>query len=376
MAASLDLIRRLAPACIFAVLTACSSEPLQRQGPPSANQGGQGGAPQVAEPLTLPLLVRTRVSSDEGAAYFRAAFADVDFGRTPVASAQLKLRLESPCFPFSNWAELEIPAGQRWPAVCDAFDRKLSISLDDPSDAGAEGAKPGLELLRAVTPFGGPLELTADVTDVVNGLPGAHRLRVAIDTWGDAEGMLSGAQGEWLVSVDLELTPGSAPRRVLAVQPLFYGDQLEVDAPPASFVVPEGVRSARIDYRATGHGGEPDLGCSGPAEEFCQRTHELGVDGELLPPLSPWRSDCAALCTLIDNDAGFGPARYCAQNPCGAPSSVRAPRANWCPGSETPPIELEATSLLQPGEHQLTRRVRELHAGGLWTVSATYFAYE
>jgi hypothetical protein len=326
--------------------------------------------------VTIRLFDGVHVASALGAEHYREAFVDVDFDRGEVADARLLLRLESPCFPFSKWSEQEIPEGHRWPSACDAFDRKLSVSLDDPSDSNRSLAPPGLELVRAITPFGGPLELTTDITDVVNGLPGRHRLRVAIDTWGDPDGQVSGANGEWLVSLDFERTPGTAPRRMIAVVPLVFGDQQEVDAPPLSFTVPDGVGSARIDYRVTGHGAEPDPLCRGPAEEFCQRTHELTIDDEPLPSVVPWRRDCATLCTLTDNDAPLGPAQYCAENPCGALASVRAPRANWCPGSATEPLTLETAALSAPGEHQLTRRIRDLKPGGLWTVSATYFAYE
>jgi hypothetical protein len=47
--------------------------------------------------------------------------------------------------------------GVRRPADCDAFDRNFEIALDEP-DADS-GAPPGLELVRAITPFGGPLRL-------------------------------------------------------------------------------------------------------------------------------------------------------------------------------------------------------------------------
>jgi hypothetical protein len=142
-----------------------------------------------------------------------------------------------------------------------------------------------------------------------------------------------------------------------------------------TFEVPEGAGRARIDYRVTGHGGVFSPGCLGPAEEFCQRTHELRVDGELVQELTPWR-DCSDNCNLSNNDSGYGPAQYCAQNPCAAPESARAPRANWCPGNLTSPFIIEAPVLEVQGEHELTRSIHELANGGVWTVSATYFAFE
>jgi hypothetical protein len=317
------------------------------------------------------LLDAVVISSDVDAEHFQSATADVDFGTDSVTSAKLLVELTSPCFPFSNWVEQGVPTGQRWPARCDAFDRTLSVTLDD---AAPDEQQPGVELLRAVTPFGGPMQLEVDVTDVLNGLPGQHRLRLRIDTWSDADGLVSGSSGEWQASVSLETIPGAAPRRVLAVVPLVLESQTLVDAAPVELSVPEGVGSARLDYVVTGHGAVPELGCT--AEEFCQRTHELRLDGELLEELSPWRSDCANLCTITVNDATAGPSSYCAENPCGSPESVRAPRANWCPGSLTPPFSIEKPALTVAGTHELTRKIEGLREGGQWRVSATYFAFE
>lgn len=370
--------------------SACRSEALETAAPGGAapSQGGEAGATGTWEAgaaaggagagsiVELNVLSRVRVSSDPDAEHHQQAFGDVDFGEFEVARATLSVTLESPCFPFSGWGEQDIPPGHRWPERCDAFDRALSVSLDDPDDASAPGATLGLELVRAVTPFGGPLHVEADVTDVVNGLPGAHRVRVKIDTWGDPEGQLSGAKGEWIASVSLSLEPGVAPRRVLAVLPLAYESQLQVEGSPIGFEAPAGASSARLEYRVTGHGAALDLRCIGPAEEFCRRTHELRLDGRLLRELTPWRDDCAELCTLTANDAELGPRRFCAENPCGAVESVQAPRANWCPGSPTAPFEIEAGALAVPGAHELTRRIPDLREGGSWLVSVSYFAFE
>jgi hypothetical protein len=346
------------------LLAGCSSEPL----------GGNSGLdmpPMSAEPETLRVLDARVVSSDPDAENFQQVSAEVDFGKAQVASAALRVTLESPCFPFSGWLEQGVPEGQNWPARCHAFDRALSVTLDD---AGPDHPGPGLELLRAITPFGGPIELVADITDVVNGMPGAHELRLTIDTFSDAAGLVSGSAGEWIASVSVVLQPGTPPREVVAVRPLLLEAQTSVEAEPLVFTVPEGVESARIDYRATGHGGAGDPQCIGPAEEFCRRQHLLLLDGEPIADLLPWRSDCATLCTMVDNDDAAGPASYCAENPCGDPRSVRASRANWCPGSATPPFELTSPVLTEPGTHELMRTIEGLREGGQWRVSATYFA--
>lgn len=365
------------------LVVACHSQPLDRANPgdggapASSDAGGEAGLPSGGiggEPIVSPILEEVQISSDPSAEHFQRATGEIDFGAESVTRAVLRVSLQSPCFPFAGWADPGVPNGQRWPTLCDAFDRTLSVTLDD-AEPPTEAA-PGIELLRAITPFGGPLDVEADVTDVVNGLPGVHRVAIKIDTWSDADGLVSGSNGQWLASAELAVWRGKAPRRVLAVVPLVLATQTDADAAPLTFEVPAGVGDAHIEYRATGHGGVFSLDCAGPAEEFCRRTHQLSLDGDLLPELVPWRDDCADLCTITENDSGYGPASYCAENPCGDPRSVRAPRANWCPGSMTPPFVIEAPALAAAGEHELTRRIPELAKGGLWTISATYFAFE
>ncbi|HVJ18694.1 MAG TPA: peptide-N-glycosidase F-related protein [Polyangiaceae bacterium] len=350
----------LVPALLAAL--GCASEPLKQ---PKGDQPVTGSR-------TLSVFERVRVSSDDQAEYVRNAIAEVDFGADSVSRAVLKVELESPCFPFAGWQELEMPEGHNWPLTCDAFDRLLSVSLDEPAE-GSDGP-PGLELVRAVTPFGGPLSISSDVTDVVNGLPGTHQLKIAIDTWGDAEGRVTGAKGEWIVSISLELELGAPLRRVLAVRPLFLGSQTEPDSPALAFTAPEGASEGRIEYRATGHGLAEDSTCIGPAEEFCSRTHSLLLDGAVLDEFEAWRTDCAAYCTPAHDDTFDRD--YCAENPCGAAQSVRAPRANWCPGTVSAPRVLEGTGLAVAGEHELATTISELKEGGNWRVSLTYFAFE
>jgi hypothetical protein len=144
--------------------------------------------------------------------------------------------------------------------------------------------------------------------------------------------------------------------------------------------VPEGTASARLEYRTTGHGGTlvpDDASCIGPAEEFCRRTHRVVLDGNDLAELVPWRADCDRLCTLASYEGdAFAVPEYCAENPTGLPASVRAPRANWCPGSVTPPFVLESPALSVSGEHELGISLDALAEGGQWVESVVYFAYE
>ncbi len=326
-------------------------------------------------PVTLTVFDDARITSQSGQPNFQKVRAPVELGAGPFARVTMIVDLRSTCFPFENWRTNRPPTGQNWPADCDAFDRNFEFTLDEPT---AMGQPPAIELLRAITPFGGPLHVEVDVTDVFNGLPGVHTLQSSIPTWSDGAGRVSGSNGGWNVSAHFEVVRGPAPRRVLAVLPLLNlshgSDTPDRDYP---FTLPAGTRSARIEYRVTGHGGGAveRPACIGPAEEFCQRDHTITVDGATLDPVTPWRADCQDLCTLVTNDAGIGPRQYCLENPCGALASVRAPRANWCPGSPTEPIVFTPESLNTPGMHTFHYGINRVAATGSWRTSALVFAY-
>src|SRR5690606_27643820 len=110
-------------------------------------------------------------------------------------------------------------------------------------------------------------------------------------------------------------------------------------------------------------GGGGGIGCVGPAEEFCDRLHTLRIDDQDFYAFHPWRTDCDSFCTVTryenPNGGGFD---FCLENPCGAIQSVRAPRANWCPGEITPPTLLSPA--LSPGEHTLGWDVSFIAEGG------------
>jgi hypothetical protein len=165
---------------------------------------------------------------------------------------------------------------------------------------------------------------------------------------------------------------------VLAAIPLYAGEVRAGAAwPVVSFDVPAGTVAGRLEYRTSGHGqGAQGPRCLGPAEEFCDRRHQVHIDGVSVKDVSAYRENCAALCTLTH----YGPALtgfdYCLENPGGLPESVRASRANWCPGSMTPPFVWEdIASLAAPGAHTFSFQVSQIIDGGWWSASAIYFAY-
>ncbi|HEY8089454.1 MAG TPA: peptide-N-glycosidase F-related protein [Polyangiaceae bacterium] len=353
---------------------ACSSSATPAGAGGGDDGGSADGIAQPGPPYTQQLLQDAHIGSNSSKPDFHTAGADVALAGGPFAKVNLVVDLVSPCFPFSNWKTDAPPAGQSWPADCDAFDRNFEMAL---IDATAPQGTPGLELVRAITPFGGPEHIEQDVTDVFNAVQGTRTFQVTIPTYSDSAGKVSGSNGGWTVSAHLDVTPGAPPANVLAVIPLYYGSvtsgQNVTDVP---FTVPPGTTSSRLEYRVTGHGGANDTSsaCIGPADEFCQRPHQVFLDGQSIAQKTPWRTDCTKLCTLVTGGPFGG--QYCQENPCGDPNSVTAPRANWCPGSETPPFTWTPAALSTPGDHTFRFAIANIApGGGQWRVSATAYAY-
>jgi hypothetical protein len=329
----------------------------------------------VPAAYSLTIIDGSRITSTQGDPGFQKATGLVVLHDAPFAVVTLVFDLSSTCFPFENWKADRPPAGQNWPADCDAFDRNLEITLRDPN--AAAGA-PALELVPAITPFGGPMHIEQDVTDIFNAITTSRALDIGIPTASDGAGKVSGSNGGWNVSARLDVSPGAAPRKVLGAIALFSSAVSSADGPiTAPFILPSGTTHARIEYAPTGHGQGTamDPSCIGPADEFCRRTHVLSIDGNALSTVTPWRSDCANGCTLAQRPSGSGSFQYCRENPCGDPASVRAPRANWCPGSVTPPLVYEPDALKQPGAHSFAFEIRSIGQGGSWVVGAKVFAY-
>ncbi|MBL8951437.1 MAG: hypothetical protein JNK82_11705 [Myxococcaceae bacterium] len=340
---------------------------LPDAGPPDA------GPFDAGVPYWLTVFDDVRIQSPNGTGVrpdagqnLHVAAASFSLTGTSFERVTLVVELATTCFPFESWSSNPPPMGHRWPADCDAFDRNFELELLS-IDGGVDH-----ELIRAITPFGGPLRIEEDVTHALNFGPTGRTLQVTIPTWSDGAGQVSGANGGWNVTARLYVVPGRPAQRVLAVVPLVDANDGPDAGRTVSFTVPTGATSARLEYRVTGHGGGPiDPACIGPAEEFCQRAHHLFIDGAKVRQLTPWRSDCASLCTVAHyGNPGFD---YCVENPCGAMQSVRAPRANWCPGSVTEAIVLNEAALATPGPHSFGYVIDNVAPGGSWRVSAVLY---
>jgi hypothetical protein len=338
---------------------------------PSA-QGDAGTRPDAGPEVTeFALLENVRISSHEDDPIFQRTRTGFDFGTEPLERATLHVELDTTSYPFERWLEDRPPPGENFPASCDAFDRNFEITIDAPEGSADP---PGYEVIRAITPFGGPLSLSADLTEFAHAKPGRHTLEVFIATWSDPDGVVSGSHGGWNVDASLEIVRGNRTTSVVEVIPVF-NDSIGPgeEEPSFSFNVPTGANAMRFEYRATGHGSGQDSRCVGPAEEFCQRLHILRVDGEELGRVTPYRADCADLCTL--ETAPSGQFEYCLENPTGAVESVRAPRAGWCPGDEAPPYVYELDAI-EPGEHTLSVSLPAIAQGGSWRISAMAYALD
>jgi hypothetical protein len=380
-------VQRLKWIGLFLVATGCNT-PLSGGVPPKDRDAAlapidgavpskeasvpDGAPPEVwAAPYDIEAFSQAVISSIQGP-NFQRAVTEIDLQNPPFAEVILSVQLESPCSPWSRWDDDPPPSGHNWPLLCDAFDRNFEITLDDPVE---EGDPPGVELVRAITPFGGPMAFEIDMTDVANGRPGLHQLRAHISTWPDPSGRVTGAEGQWLVSAQLSVRPGPAPREVLAVLPLANGHQNENSGTVAvPFELPPGTTQARLDYRVTGHGAGPSDGpCIGGAEEFCRRSHQVAIDGQELAVVEPWIRSCQHMCTIATHPrAGFD---YCEENPCGALRSVSAPRANWCPGEVVRTFSWTDGIPVDQEPHELTYRVNTIAPGGNWRTSVVLFAY-
>jgi hypothetical protein len=371
-----------APALVTAIIAGPWLGCGATRSPAAAGDDAGGSVDVVSEPAppyTQTLLDNAHIGSDSSKADFQKATASVELTGGPFAQVSLVVDLVSPCFPWSNWKSDPPPTGEDWPTGCDPYDRNFEMALVDPDTTDASDAQttPGLELVRAITPFGGPEHIEQDVTDVFNSLQGPRTFQVTIPTYSDSTGVETGSNAGWYVSAHLAVTPGTAPAYVLAVIPLYYDSvtagETIADIP---FTMPPGTTSSRLEYRVTGHGqaNDPSTSCNGPAEEFCKRTHHVFLDDQQIEQVTPWRADCATLCTLADGGPS-GAGQYCEQNPCGSPQSVRDSRANWCPGSETPPLSWTPAALSTPGSHTFKFVIDSIYQGGDWRVSAVAYAY-
>src|SRR4051812_30595278 len=143
---------------LAALVVACSSKDPDTLG--VATDAAVEDVVTTPAPYDVTVIADARITSNSAGPNFQNAVGDLaPLKDGPFEKVTLHVELTSTCFPFDKWKTNKPPAGQYWPADCDAFDRNFETSLIDPAKPDA----PGLEMIRAITPFGGPLTIDEDV---------------------------------------------------------------------------------------------------------------------------------------------------------------------------------------------------------------------
>ena len=254
----------------------------------------------------------------------RQVYADVDFPAGQWKSVSLQIRLDCP------------------PGGCDRFDRWGYVGVVN----GPGPPESITEIARFATPFGGTADWAVDVTPLLPLLGGRKKLVVHIDTW---VGPSRPPGAGWLVDVSFTFTPGIPQRTPLQVIPLWdvatfdYGDPAKpVSLGARAVQIPAGASFVELRSLITGHGQGNLQNCA----EFCPKVHTYTV-GAGLVQRRLWREDCASFCTVV-RDPATG-SMSCRENPTGAVESVRASRANWCPGATVDPWSIDVTAAARAG---------------------------
>jgi hypothetical protein len=214
---------------------------------------------------------------------------------------------------------LDCPAGG-----CDPWDRSATVFVKGVDEAGRQDT---FEIARFITPYGRGCSWTADVTDYRGLLAGTVELGFRIETY-------IGGQKGWLVSLELDFTPGEPTRRVIGVRNLWRGspEYGNPDNPIGSFFserkepIRSHVTAAKLRFCVTGHG----QGNTDNAAEFARKLHGVLVNGtDHLHEL--WRADCD-------------------KNPCSPQAGTwQYARAGWCPGSVVVPWDIDLGAAAHPG---------------------------
>ncbi|MGX8712761.1 MAG: peptide-N-glycosidase F-related protein [bacterium] len=98
------------------------------------------------------------------------------------------------------------------------------------------------------------------------------------------------------------------------------------------------IKSARLRYISTGHGGW------GEGDEFVPKQNTILIDGKPAFTHTPWRQDCGCYRDLNPVSGNFW----------NGLSSSDFSRSGWCPGTATQPVYFDLTPWADGKEHTLT----------------------
>lgn len=219
--------------------------------------------------------------------------------------------------------------------------------------------KPGMvpvELCRFMTPYGGAMEHTVDITRVLPLLAGHCTFEVFIDTW---------VSPAWKVGVDLVFEPQpyggvNPPHWTAGV--FFPEGGLKTEQPmtTAAVIIPEGTRWTELALISTGHCTDGQ-----DADEFITKDNVVLVDGQEVFRWRPWRDDCTEFRAVNP---------YCAKWSDGSWSSDYS-RSGWCPGDVALPEIIDLSAWLTPGPHEISFFVEDIRPAneegqhGYWRIS-------
>jgi len=144
---------------------------------------------------------------------------------------------------------------------------------------------------------------------------------------------------------------------VLEVRGEENGTMFDTDTLIAHVEIPEGLKTIKLRYISTGHGGWDG------GDEFNQKLNEIFIDGKRVYSYIPWRTDCGMY-------RRFNPA---SGNFSNGMSSSDFSRSGWCPGSVSIPVDIPLTGL-KPGKHKISVYIPigkpEGNSFSSWNVSA------
>jgi len=269
----------------------------------------------------------------------------------------------------------------------DPWDRAahLFLVLDDCIEQGhACMNHDNIELMRAVTPFGTdadpplgtgvvpPRALTLDITPFVPLLAGQNRyIGAHIGHF---------VQTGWWVTSEFHFSKRpeeTSPKRPAdGIDPVFFHSSGSGLTGPFPVDVPVEAEQVIGRLFITGHGGNTDIECGQPADEFCPRTNRILVDSAVAWQDVPWRNCCyprdtEPLCLGCQD-----------WNACGWPSCTYN-RSGWCPGEiachddveDNCDQDLPLTAPLTPGQsHDVEYEI--LGVNGSWSRSLVVYWYE
>ena len=114
------------------------------------------------------------------------------------------------------------------------------------------------------------------------------------------------------------------------------GTMFNTDTLSAWIEIPEGLKSLKLRYISTGHGGWDG------GDEFSQKLNEIFIDGKRVYSYIPWRTDCGMFRKYNPASGNFS----------NGMSSSDFSRSGWCPGSISVPVDIPLTGL-KPGRHRI-----------------------